>query len=54
LPVPELLVSVTWPPVQKVVAPEGVMAGAAGGAFAVTEIATDSAEQPLMSVCTTV
>jgi hypothetical protein len=45
--------SVTEPPAQNVVAPEGVMAGVAGFAFTVTTIAADVAEQPLPFVTVT-
>jgi hypothetical protein len=46
-PVPEA-VSVTFPPVQKVVAPEAVIAGVAGIGFTVITVAADTADvQPL-------
>ena len=45
-------VSVTLPPLQKVVAPEAVMVGVAGNALTVTVVAADTAELqvPLFTV----
>ena len=40
-PTPELDVSVTLPPEQKVVGPEAVMVGVAGKGFTVTTVAAD-------------
>ena len=49
---PALAVSVTEPPVQNVVAPEGVMV-AAGAVFTVTVVAADVVLQPLALVTVT-
>ena len=46
LPVAELEVKTTFPPVQKVVAPLAAMVGVAGNAFTLTAIALEVAEQP--------
>lgn len=46
-------VSVTFPPWQKVVAPEGVIV-AAGGEFTVTVMGAEVAEQPFASLTVTV
>ena len=43
-PVADDEVSVTLPPVQKVVAPEAVMVGVAGNALTVTVVAADTPE----------
>ena len=49
---PALAVSVTDPPVQNVVAPDGVMV-AAGAAFTVTTVGTEAVLQPLAFVTVT-
>jgi len=52
-PVALLLASVTLPPVQNVVAPEGVIVGVAGIGFTVTTTGADAAEvHPNEVTCT--
>lgn len=46
-------VSVTLPPLQKVVGPPAVITGTAGNAFTVTLVDADAAVQPLTSAMTT-
>ena len=53
LPVAELEVNTTFPPVQKVVAPLAAIVGVAGNAFTVTVVALEVAEQPFRLVVVT-
>ena len=54
LPVAELDVNVTEPPVQNVVGPPGVIVGVAGVGLTVTVVAADGAEEQPDCVSTTV
>ena len=53
LPVAELEVKTTFPPVQKVVAPPAVIVGVTGNGFTVTAVALEVAEQPFTLVTIT-
>ena len=53
LPITELEVKTTFPPVQKVVAPLAAIVGVVGNAFTVTAVALEVAEQPFTLVTIT-
>jgi hypothetical protein len=53
LPVAALEVKITFPPLQKVVAPLAAIVGVAGNAFTVTAVALEVDEQPFKLVVVT-